>query len=71
MPIVAEEPGDYLKGIFVHLRDATNLMDAVEEALYPTKEYSEKVLSYRDNYFTGLDGRAGERARDIIISKVG
>lgn len=70
MPIVAEEPGDYMKGIFVHLRDTTNLMDAVEKALYPTKEHSEKVLSYRDNYFTGLDGRAGERAKEIIVKEL-
>ncbi len=68
MPIVAEEPGDYLKGIFIHVNDVSNLMPAVREALSPSKEHVEKLLLYRKYYFTGLDGKSGFRAKEHIVN---
>jgi len=65
-PIVAQEPGDYLRGIFVHMNDVNKLMEAVENALHPSEEHLKKLVSYRDYYFTGLDGKAGVRAKEYI-----
>ncbi len=70
MPIVAEEPGEYLKGIFVHLKDTSQLMDAVRKAVYPEDTQMRKLMEHRDYYFTGLDGKAGERAKDCIAEQV-
>jgi hypothetical protein len=65
-PIVAQDPGEYLKGIFVHMRDVSELMSAVDEAMNPSAEQLQKLMLHREYYFTGLDGKAGERAKDII-----
>ena len=70
MPVVAQEPGEYLKGVFVHMQNTGQLMEAVEKALYPSEEHMNNLLSYRDTYFTGLDGKAGERAKEIIVKKL-
>jgi CDP-glycerol glycerophosphotransferase (TagB/SpsB family) len=69
-PIVAEEPGEYLKGVFVHVSDKLRLMDAVEEALNPSRQHLERLTQYRQYYFTGLDGRAGERAKKAIEERI-
>jgi hypothetical protein len=70
MPIVAEEPGRYLKDVFVHFSDVSHLNDAVESAVNPTQSRMEKLLAYREYYFTGLDGKSGERAKEYIAQKV-
>lgn len=70
-PIVAEEPHEYLKGIFVHLSDRQRLMEAVEEALNPTSQRLKNLMEYRSYYFTGLDGKAGERAKRAIEARIG
>jgi hypothetical protein len=69
-PIVAQDPGEYLGGIFVHLKDVPGLMGAVEDALNPSAEHMERLMSYRDYYFTGLDGKAGERAKQVILERI-
>lgn len=71
MPVCAEEPGEYLKGIFIHMQSTGQLMEVVDKALYPAEEHVERLQSYREYYFTGLDGKAGERVRDRIISSLG
>lgn len=68
MPVVAQEPGEYLKGVFVHIRKVEELMHAVERALYPSADYMKKLQSYRDYYFTGLDGKCGLRAKEHIAN---
>jgi hypothetical protein len=70
MPIVAVEPHDYMRGVFVHMERAEDICDAVKQAVYPTDAHMKKLLEYRDYYFTGLDGKAGERAKDIIASQI-
>lgn len=70
MPVLAQEPGEYLQGVFVHLRGTSRLMDTVKEALYPSQEQMRKLQAYQDYYFTGLDGKAGERAKNYIVEKI-
>ncbi len=70
MPVLVEEAKEYLKGIFVHFNNISHLMDAVELALYPTEEKKLKLMEYRDYYFTGLDGKAGKRAKDYIVKRL-
>ena len=70
MPMCAEKPGEYLRGVFIHLREVSRLMDAVNQALYPSQEQMQKLLAYRDYYFTGLDGKAGERAKNYIVERL-
>jgi hypothetical protein len=52
------------------MQNTGQLMEAVEKALYPTKEHGKKLRSYREYYFTGLDGKSGERAKEIIVKKL-
>lgn len=70
MPIVSEEPGDYLKGVFVHMQDPSQLMKCVDKALFPSQNHIDKLLKHRDYYFTGLDGNAGVRAKEVIVDKL-
>jgi len=70
MPVCAEEPGEYLKGIFIHLQNTGQLMEAVEKALFPPEEHVQKLQSHRQYYFTGLDGKAGERAKEIMVEQL-
>lgn len=65
-PVVSDEPGDYLKNVFIHFNQTSLLMDAVEKALYPSAAHRQTLMDYRAYYFTGLDGKAGERARECI-----
>ncbi len=69
-PVLSEEPGEYLKNIFVHFNNIKDLENAVQKALFPSKQHKKKMLEYRDYYFTGLDGKAGERAKDIIVKSL-
>ena len=70
MPVVGIDPGEYLRGIFIHMRSPLELMDSVKQALRPGEEHKKKLIEYRDYYFTGLDGKAGERARDLIVKRL-
>ena len=70
MPIVSEEPHEYLRDVFVHFDRVEGLMDAVEEAVNPSAERMARLQAHRKHYFTGLDGRAGERARDRIAEEL-
>ena len=71
MPLLSEPPGEYLKDIFVHFGDPHLLADAVQRALNPGREHLRRLMEYRDYYFTGLDGRSGERAAEIILEGTG
>jgi hypothetical protein len=66
MPVVSDEPHDYLRGVFVHMADVSQLRKCVAEAATPTQEHMQRLMEYRNYYFTGLDGRAGERAAAAI-----
>lgn len=70
MPIVSDEPHDYLRDVFVHFDQVEGLMDAVERALNPDNSHTARLMDYRGYYFTGLDGRSGERARDCIAAQL-
>ena len=70
-PMVAEGPGEYLKDVFVHMKSPTQLTTAVEEALHPDRQHLEALMEYRKYYFTGLDGKAGERAKALIEERLG
>jgi hypothetical protein len=70
IPIVSDEPHDYLTDVFVHFSRVEDLTDAVAHAVNPSAEMMRKLLEYRGYYFTGLDGKAGERAKDCIAEKV-
>ena len=70
MPVVSDEPSEYLKGVFVHFSDAGRLKEAAEEALHPSEEARKRLLDYRDYYFRGLDGKAGLRARNLIVARL-
>lgn len=70
-PIVSEEPSDYLKGIFVHLKDAADLEQAAAAATSPDEQCMARLNEYRRYYFYELDGKAGERAADSICRKLG
>ncbi len=48
MPIVGIEPGEYLKGVFVHMRSSAELMACVTQALYPDEAHQKKLMEYRD-----------------------
>jgi hypothetical protein len=66
MPVLSVEPDEWLKGAFVHVDSPDNLMDAVSTALNPTNEMKQKLMEYRDYFFTGLDGKSGQRVKEQI-----
>ena len=66
MPVLSIEPEEWLKGAFTHAHSPNEIMTAVDLALNPTQEMKDKLISYRNYFFTGLDGNAGKRVKEEI-----
>lgn len=66
MPVLSIEPSQWLKGAFPHIDHPEQLQKAVERALDPSGEMKHKLNEYRDYFFTGLDGGASKRVKNII-----
>jgi hypothetical protein len=72
MPVLSIDPAEWLKGAFPQMHKPDDLVPAVKNALNPTTEMKQKLEKYRNYYFTGLDGRSGERVKseiDILMKK--
>jgi CDP-Glycerol:Poly(glycerophosphate) glycerophosphotransferase len=66
MEVLSIDPAEWLKGAFPHMYNPQDLIPAVESALNPTAEMKQKLDEYKNYFFTGLDGRAGERVKREI-----
>lgn len=66
MPVLSIDPAEWLKGAFPHMYKPEDLLPAVKSACNPTTEMKTKLQEYRDYWFTGLDGKASERAKKRI-----
>lgn len=71
MPILSIDPAKWLTGAFPHMHQPDDLHTAVEKALNPDAEMKAKLDAYRNYFFTGLDGKAGERVKAEIDHLVG
>ncbi|NOR44558.1 MAG: CDP-glycerol glycerophosphotransferase [Candidatus Delongbacteria bacterium] len=63
MPVLSIDPKEWLLGAFPHMKSPDDLIPAVEQALNPTDEMKAKLEEYRNYFFTGLDGKSGERVK--------
>ncbi|KAA3619693.1 MAG: CDP-glycerol glycerophosphotransferase [Calditrichaeota bacterium] len=63
MPILSIDPKEWLVGAFPHMKSPDDLFEAVENALNPTPEMQKKLQEYKSYFFTGLDGKAGQRVK--------
>lgn len=63
MPVLSIDPAEWLDGAYPHMFKPDDLLPAVESALNPTEEMQLKLKEYRDYFFTGLDGNAGQRVK--------
>jgi len=66
MPVLSIDPEEWLKGAFPHMHKPEDLLPAVREALHPTEAMKAKLTEYRDYFFSGLDGKAGQRVKTEI-----
>ncbi len=66
-PILDEDPREFLKGAYVHIDSPDRLREAIERALNPTDEMLREVEKWRNYLFYSLDGRASERAVELIL----
>lgn len=66
MPVLSIDPGDWLKGAFVHIDDPRDLPAAVETALNPTVEMRRQLKKHRNYFFHRLDGKASFRVKAKI-----
>ncbi|KAA3615696.1 MAG: CDP-glycerol glycerophosphotransferase [Calditrichaeota bacterium] len=66
MPVLSIDPAEWLKGAFPQMHKPEDLLPAVESALNPTTEMKQKLEEYKNYFFTGLDGRSGERVKAEI-----
>jgi hypothetical protein len=66
MPILSIEPEQWLLGAYPHVNHPEKLLEAVELALHPTAGMYEKLKQYRHYFFTGLDGKSGQRVKAKI-----
>ncbi|MBN2103491.1 CDP-glycerol glycerophosphotransferase family protein [bacterium] len=66
MDSVSIDPAEWLKGAFLHMFRPEDLVPAVESALNPAPEMKQKLKTYRDYFFTGLDGEAALRVKAKI-----
>lgn len=66
MPILSIAPKEWLAGAFPHMNVPQQLPEAVRSALEPTDTMKQKLNEYRDYFFTGLDGKAGKRVKQVI-----
>jgi len=66
MPVLSIDPELWLKDAYPHIHKPEELCPAVEKALNPTKEMVQKLTEYRNYFFTGLDGKSGQRVKAEI-----
>ncbi|MGM0626785.1 MAG: hypothetical protein ACQETZ_01340, partial [Candidatus Fermentibacterota bacterium] len=66
MPILSIDPREWLEGAFPHMTSPDGLEDAVALALNPTQEMRRRLEEYRDYFFTGLDGNASQRVKEVM-----
>ncbi len=66
MPVLSIDPKEWLLGAFPHMQSPDDLLTCVDQALNPTPEMRAKLEEYRNYFFTGLDGRSGERVMTKI-----
>ncbi len=70
-PLLDEDNRRFLEGAFVHISSADEIRDAIREALNPTRAMLERIETFRNELFSGLDGRASERIVDTIEDLLG
>ncbi len=68
MPVLSIDPAEWLAGAFPHISSPDQLKNAVNRALSPTDAMKNKLSEYREYFFTGLDGRASSRVKEVIDS---
>lgn len=66
MPVLSIDPKDWLKDAFAHMFTPDDLIPAVELALNPSDDMKKKLNDYKNYFFTGLDGNAGQRVKEEI-----
>lgn len=66
MEVLSIDPKEWLLGAFPHLNSPDQLSEAVEKALNPTKEMTQKLNEYKNYMFTGLDGKSSQRVKAKI-----
>ncbi|MFO7897180.1 MAG: CDP-glycerol glycerophosphotransferase family protein [Candidatus Cloacimonadales bacterium] len=66
MNVLSINPKEWLQGAFPHMQQPDDLLPAVKSALNPTPEMQQKLQSYRDYFFTGLDGNSALRVKKKI-----
>lgn len=66
MPVLSLDPVEWLKGAFPHINQPDQLLEAVKKALNPTDKMKKELKSYRDYFFTDLDGQASKRVKAKI-----
>jgi len=66
MDSISIDPAKWLKGAFKHISHPEELLSAVQSALDPSSKMKEKLFEYRNYFFTGLDGKSGERVKAKI-----
>ncbi|MFO7897182.1 MAG: hypothetical protein R6U84_09640 [Candidatus Cloacimonadales bacterium] len=66
MNVLSIDPKEWLQGAFPHMQQPDDLLPAVKSALNPTPEMQQKLQSYRDYFFTGLDGNSALRVKKKI-----
>ncbi|MCD4706755.1 MAG: CDP-glycerol glycerophosphotransferase family protein [Candidatus Sabulitectum sp.] len=68
MPALSINPVEWLAGAFPHISSPDQLENAVNHALSPTDTMKNKLSEYRNYFFTGLDGKASSRVKEVIDS---
>jgi hypothetical protein len=66
MPILSEEPRQFLAGAFLHIHHPSEIGEAVSMALRDDSDRQEVARRYRDYFYYGLDGRASQRVKTTI-----
>jgi len=66
MPKLSVDPAKWLEGAFPRMSEPNELQQVVEAALNPSDDMKKRLTSYRDYYFTGLDGKASHRVKKKI-----
>ncbi len=66
MPVLSIDPKEWLEGAYPHMNNPDDLLTAVSSALNPSTEMKRELQKYRDYFFNGLDGKAGNRVKQEI-----
>jgi len=66
-PVLDEDPEEFLRGAYPHVKSPEQLRKAIERALNPDSGMLEEMEKWRSYLFYGLDGRASKRAVELIV----